>query len=169
MTRSWCADRIFFPVTGQRPEETAQVLEGRLVSHRRSGRSKHARKLAHQRTDQESDYSEFGPQHRARAASKKSSAIVPGAQQVVLVGNGHGISLRSDYRRRCGSRACKQLSTSVNARLAALPPDSRISHCVETFSSRETACSLPTANCGAWPSTDASRRRLTPCIGGKPT
>ena len=56
-----------FPGYWRRPEQTAAGAARRMVSHRRSGRRRCARKLAHHRPAEKSDHPEFRPQHCAGA------------------------------------------------------------------------------------------------------
>ena len=65
-----------FPGYWNRPRRDRQSLAGRLVSHRRPGRGGCGRELAHHRAHQESDYSGFGPQHRARADRRRSCCSI---------------------------------------------------------------------------------------------
>ena len=113
------------------PRRNRESSRGRLVSHRRPGRSGRERQLARYRTAEKSDRSEFRPQRGARTAGGKARAALPEAQQVVLVGNQRSFlaALVTATAERLTRRAHSIRSRRAQRGSAALQTNSRVSDC----------------------------------------
>ena len=145
-----------FPGYWHRPQKPPKRSKADGFTPAIRAKSDRERKLAHHRAHEESDYSEFRPQHRAGADRRRSLLrALPDAQQVVLrrqsaqlSGGARVTSATAEWQHRRRER-CARFSPRIDAVNAALPhykTDSRVSHAARTVHHRKWIADDRSAN-----------------------